>query len=68
LLFNRDACTLAVGWQHPKMCELNGFEPQASGDMQGNKAIQLDFWAAFLWYFLLLQKESTEKTRKDNDH
>jgi hypothetical protein len=46
-------------WQTPKRCELNGFGPHASGGLQGDKAIKLAFWAAFLWYFLFLQKEST---------
>ena len=33
----------------------------------GNKAIRLDFWAAFLCYFLFLQKESRDK-QKDQDY
>jgi hypothetical protein len=42
------------------MREPNGFEPKASVDMQGNKAVRLDFLAAFLCYFLFLQKESRD--------
>ncbi len=41
--------------------EVNGFEPDAIEHMQGNKAIQLDFWAAFF-----SAKESREK-RNEKD-
>jgi hypothetical protein len=33
----------------------------SSGWPAGNKAINLDFWAPFLCYFLLALKESKEK-------
>ena len=42
------------------MCELDGFEPDASEHMQGNKAIQLDFWAAF---FATLPSASSQMER-----
>ena len=29
------------------------------------KSIRLDFWAVFLWYFLLPPKESIRKKKKD---
>jgi len=40
------------------MREIKGFGPQIARAMRVNKALNLDFWALFLCYFLLASKES----------
>jgi hypothetical protein len=50
-------------WQIPKMCEPDDFGPHVAVACATTKDIRLDFWAAFLWYFLFLQKESKRKIK-----
>jgi hypothetical protein len=35
----------------------------ATGWLEGNKVLQLDFWAPFLWFFLWTNKERTERMK-----
>jgi len=43
------------------MREIKGFGPQIARAMRVNKALNLDFWALFLCYFLLAPKERKKK-------